>query len=165
MIYPMGLNECSRKPHVLFYFMQNKFQWSLGAGLKKGEHACKTSLCEQKRGIDGLRTPDLLYQNADFFNKSMQRIFKQLMSSDPKPQSKCNWFILSAPVLGQNPAVFLQLSLAEKLALQSVGGFAQSAKTFAIRLAKTPNWVELLGMLWWHVCKNNYFCHFKSITS
>lgn len=47
-------------------------------------------LREQKRGIDGLRTPDLLYQNDDFFNKSMQRIFKQLMSSVPKPQSKCN---------------------------------------------------------------------------
>lgn len=133
--------------------------------LGKGEHACKNLMCEQKRGIDKLWTPDLLYQNDDFFNKSMQRIFKQLMSSVPTPQSRCNWFILSGPVLGQNPAVFLQLSLGEKLPLQSMGGFAQSAKTFAIRLAKTPNWVELWGMLWWHVCKNNYFCHFESITS
>lgn len=39
VIYPMGLNECSRKPHVLFYYMLNKFQWSLGAQVKK-EGAC-----------------------------------------------------------------------------------------------------------------------------
>lgn len=133
-------------------------------GLSRGGKLVK-SVCEQKRGIDELWAPDLLYQNDDFLNKSMERLFKQFMSLVPNPQSRCNWFILSAPVLGQNPAFFLQLTLGEGLPVQSMGDFAK------VQRHLQSDWQNLLiemnfcGCPGWHVCENNYFCHFKSITS